>query len=82
MPETAASPATSSAAVAAGGDPSRRRLQGADDEPSLLGGIVGSGGPLLSGAIFDASQSYAPAFHAGAAVFLLSLLLSITLKRR
>ena len=47
-----------------------------------LVGIVGAGGPVLSGAIFDASKSYAPAFHVGAAVFLLSLLLSITLKRR
>lgn len=45
-------------------------------------GIVGAGGPLLSGAIFDTVQSYGPAFHMAAAVFLLSLLLSIGLRRR
>lgn len=46
-----------------------------------LVGIVGAGGPLVSGAIYDATQSYAPAFHFGAAVFLLSLALSFSLRR-
>ena len=44
-------------------------------------GLVGSGGPLASGMIYDATQSYAPAFHAGAGVFLLSLALSAGLRR-
>ncbi len=62
-------------------------LFGTRSAGSLMGsvlalvGIVGAGGPLLSGAIFDATQSYAPAFHAGAAVFLLSLALSFSLRR-
>lgn len=46
-----------------------------------LVGIVGAGGPLVSGMIYDATQSYAPAFHVGAAVFLLSLALSFSLRR-
>ena len=74
-----ASTQISTVSVALFGTRSAGALMGAG---LALVGIVGSGGPLLSGAIFDASQSYAPAFHAGAAVFLLSLLLSITLKRR
>lgn len=44
-------------------------------------GLVGSGGPLASGIIVDATQSYAPAFHLGAGVFLLSLALSAGLRR-
>ena len=74
-----ASTQISTVSVALFGTTSAGALMGA---VLALVGIVGSGGPLLSGAIFDASQSYAPAFHAGAVVFLLSLLLSITLKRR
>lgn len=62
-------------------------LFGTASAGSLMGsvlalvGIVGAGGPVVSGMIFDATHSYAPAFHLGAAVFLMSLALSITLKR-
>ena len=62
-------------------------LFGTESAGALMGavlalvGIVGAGGPLLSGIIYDAGQSYAPAFHVGAAVFLLSLLLSLSLRR-
>ena len=45
-----------------------------------LMGILGAGGPLLSGTIYDAMQSYAPAFHGGAAVFVLALLVSFGLR--
>ncbi|MBT5497974.1 MAG: hypothetical protein HOK54_19730, partial [Alphaproteobacteria bacterium] len=45
-----------------------------------LMGILGAGGPLLSGAIYDAVQSYAPAFHGGAAVFVLALMVSFGLR--
>jgi len=43
-------------------------------------GILGAGGPLLSGAIYDAVQSYAPAFYGGAAVFVLALIVSFGLR--
>ena len=66
-------------AVALFGTASAGALMGA---VLALVGLVGAGGPILSGAIHDASHSYAPAFHVGAAVFLLSLLLSIGLQRR
>lgn len=46
-----------------------------------LVGLVGAGGPLASGLIYDAVQSYTPAFHLGAAVFLLSLVMSYGLRR-
>lgn len=44
-------------------------------------GLVGSGGPLTSGVIVDATRTYAPAFHLGAGVFLVSLALSVGLRR-
>jgi OFA family oxalate/formate antiporter-like MFS transporter len=44
-------------------------------------GIVGAGGPLLSGLIFDAVGSYTLAYMVGAGVFLLSLLFSMSLRR-
>jgi OFA family oxalate/formate antiporter-like MFS transporter len=44
-------------------------------------GIVGAGGPLLSGLIFDAVGSYTPAYMVGAGVFVLSLMLSMSLRR-
>ena len=74
-----ASTQISTVSVALFGTASAGALMGA---VLALVGIVGAGGPVLSGAIFDAVQSYAPAFHAGAAVFLLSLLFSVALKRR
>jgi len=46
-----------------------------------LVGLIGAAGPLASGLIYDAVQSYAPAFHLGAAVFLAGLLLSYGLRR-
>ncbi len=46
-----------------------------------LVGLVGAAGPLAGGMIYDAVQTYAPAFHLGAAVFLLSLALSYGLRR-
>ncbi|MEC9152681.1 MAG: MFS transporter [Pseudomonadota bacterium] len=46
-----------------------------------LVGLIGAAGPLVSGLIYDAVQSYTPAFHLGAAVFLLSLFLSFGLRR-
>ncbi len=46
-----------------------------------LVGLIGAGGPLAGGMIYDALQTYAPAFHLGAAVFLLSLALSYGLRR-
>jgi predicted MFS family arabinose efflux permease len=46
-----------------------------------LVGLVGAGGPIVSGLIYDAVQSYAPAFHLGAAVFLFGLLMSYGLRR-
>jgi predicted MFS family arabinose efflux permease len=62
-------------------------LFGTASAGSLMGavlalvGVVGAGGPVVSGMIFDATQSYAPAFQLGAAVFLLSLVLSFSLRR-
>lgn len=47
-----------------------------------LVGLIGAGGPLAGGMIYDAVQTYAPAFHLGAAVFLLSLLMSYGLRPR
>lgn len=46
-----------------------------------LVGLVGAGGPVVSGLIYDAVQSYGPAFHLGAAVFVLGLLMSYGLRR-
>jgi cyanate permease len=46
-----------------------------------LVGFVGAGGPLISGMIYDQTDSYIPAFIAGAGVFLLSLILSASLRR-
>ena len=47
-----------------------------------LMGILGAGGPLVSGYVFDAVQSYGPAFYGGGAVFLLALLLTVGLSAR
>lgn len=44
-------------------------------------GVLGAGGPLFSGAVYDAVQSYGPAFYAGAGVFLLALCVSIGLRK-
>lgn len=46
-----------------------------------LVGFVGAGGPLISGMIYDQTDSYIPAYMAGAGVFLLSLILSASLRR-
>lgn len=47
-----------------------------------LMGTIGAGGPLTSGLIFDAVESYRPAYLLGAAVLLCSTLLATTLRRR
>ena len=47
-----------------------------------LMGILGAGGPLVSGYVFDAVQSYGLAFYGGGAVFLLALLLTGGLSAR
>ena len=46
-----------------------------------LVGVVGAGGPLISGMIYDASASYTPAYVLGAGIFIASLALSATLRR-
>ena len=61
-------------------------LWGATAAGALMGtllalkGILGVGGPLLSGAIYDAVQSYSPAFYGGAAVFVLALIVPFGLR--
>ena len=47
-----------------------------------LMGILGAGGLLVSGYVFDAVQSYGLAFYGGGAVFLLALLLTGGLSAR
>ena len=47
-----------------------------------LMGILVAGGPLVSGYVFDAVQSYGLAFYGGGAVFLLALLLAGGLSAR
>ena len=47
-----------------------------------LMGILGAGGPLVSGYVVDAVQSYGLAFYGGGAVFLLALLLTGGLSAR
>ena len=44
--------------------------------------ILGAGGPLVSGYVVDAVQSYGLAFYGGGAVFLLALLLTGGLSAR
>ena len=44
-------------------------------------GLLGAGGPLVSGLIFDQSGSYIPAFVAGAAVLAVSMILANGLRR-
>ena len=45
-------------------------------------GLLGAGGPLVSGAIHDATLSYTPAVYMGAAVFLAATILSFGLQRK
>ena len=49
---------------------------------SALMEILSAGGPLVSGYVFDAVQSYGLAFYGGGAVFLLALLLTGGLSAR
>ena len=49
---------------------------------SALMEILGAGGPLVSGYVVDAVQSYGLAFYGGGAVFLLALLLTGGLSAR
>jgi len=46
-----------------------------------LVGIVGAGGPVTSGILFDATGSYTPGYITGAVVMFFSILLSVTLRR-
>ena len=45
-------------------------------------GLLGAGGPLVSGAIHDAALSYTLAVYMGAAVFLAAIILSFGLQRK
>jgi len=45
-------------------------------------GVLGAGGPLVSGYVYDALQSYAPAFHGGAVIFIAALFLTVGLSAR